>query len=123
MANTTFYIENGIVFCTFIGEISLEQIFGFALMNRESWKDLPRIWNFSRADLSGLSYERLQEFIDTIEPDLKNRTPAKVALYADNDRSFPYLRMFESIVEGKSLAEEYGNFKNWEAALNWLEQK
>ena len=93
------------------------------VVNRENWGTLPRLWDFSDADLSGLNYEILQEFISAIEPDLQKRDCTKVALLCDTNDAFPYLRMFESIIDGKNSNEIYATFQSKEDALDWLVEK
>lgn len=83
-------------------------------------KTIHSLWDFTDADLSGLSAHDIQMIADFVAAHAQERVGSKAALVFSSDLDYGLGRMIDAQVEMELSPVSLQSFKNKEAAQQWL---
>ena len=123
MKNITSTKEDNIIINTVVGKVTIDGIFEHIKQNVEAWKEVPEIWDFNQADLSGISTEEWREMLNRLKKLAKIKPGQKTALLSSTDLSFGMMRALDMASELKDFPIKLESFRDKGEAKKWLSEQ
>ncbi len=120
MNNITCAKEDNIIVNTVVEKVTVDDIFEHIKNNVETWRGVPVLWDFSRADLSDIDSAEWQQMVTRLQPLAKIKHGEKTALVSSIDLAYGMMRMLDIVSEGKEFPINLESFKEKGEAIKWL---
>lgn len=102
------------------GQVLLDKITDYLQQNMKSAIEKRIIWDFSRADFSGVSVAEIRTFLIRMLPLSYMKQGSKEALVSTQDEPFDMMTMFKVMAELDHIGLTFRCFRTVEDAKNWL---
>jgi hypothetical protein len=105
------------------GRVTVEEWIAELVVLDSAGPALHQLWDFSAADLSGMSLEGIRTVAKLVSDRPSLNTGGKIAIVASSDVGFGVCRQYEAMVECLSLSIRIHAFRSVDEARRWIQGK